>query len=71
MYSVSSVEYGSIRVCNGGCQAIADSGTTIIHGPEGDVNAMNGLIGAVGKYGMIQCSAIPNLPSKFVNFGHF
>lgn len=52
--------------CSRGCEAIADTGTTLITGPTGEINLLNEVIGASytssGMYS-VDCSRIPNLPN--------
>ncbi|XP_068673775.1 lysosomal aspartic protease-like [Montipora capricornis] len=56
---------GQPSFCKGSCQAIADTGTSLIGGPTADVKALNQMIGATpivaGEY-IIDCSKIDSLP---------
>ena len=58
------------KFCVGGCEMIADSGTSLITGPKAEIDALNEMLGGIpviaGEYA-IDCTKIPDLPPLIFN----
>ncbi|GLD64450.1 pepsin A-like protein [Lates japonicus] len=65
---------GNTVACSGGCEAVVDSGTSLIIGPSKDINNINGWLGAApGQYddAAVSCSSMNLLPDIVFNINGY
>lgn len=64
---VSVTINGQVVACSGGCQAIVDTGTSLIVGPERSISNINGWVGASSQNGDVSAKK-PDVLADLMRF---
>ena len=67
-FHMSGLSVDGKKYCDGGCEAIADTGTSYIVGPQDEIDKLNEQLGATGE-STFDCSQIDNLPPVTITLG--
>ncbi|XP_077485039.1 lysosomal aspartic protease-like [Amblyomma americanum] len=70
--TVGSVKLGTDQFCPTGCEAIVDTGSSVITGPAEEVNRINRLLGAAPfslELSQVDCSRVSKLPDLTFTVG--
>jgi len=71
-FRMQAVSMGSQQFCKGGCEAIADTGTSLLALPHEEARAINHLIGAKpvpGGEWTVDCSRLASMPNVTFSIG--